>query len=763
MEIIKSFYRKYTHNKQSFLINSLSLIPGLVCCLLIFSWIVFQVNFDKFHSKIDRILLVRSYVDNEASRQYFYGCGSGVASAIKQDFPEVEQSAEVSYRGGEICAGDQKFYLTYGYADPEIFQILDINLTEGASYEKGENKCVISDRYAKALFGGKSAIGEFVTIGGENRVVCGILKEDWPRNSSFYFSALLPMDSGEPYWGGNGLSTFALLDKAENIPLFQEKIKDQYKELMPKDWHLDAYKFQDRHLVIEGNQSRVYLLGFLALFLLVVACINFVNLATASFMTEALQIGIHKIMGATRLKLMCRYMYNVFFLVLLAFIVAVVLAIVCLPVFASLIEQFVSLSDYYNWPTVLLCVGMIGFTTLFTGLYPAIFLSSFQPINALRSKTPGTANSGFFRNTLVSVQFIISIVLIISILTVSKQINMYNGMDLGYEREEIIYVDLQGTDQSNAFVLKQELLKDPSIVAVSACHNLPTNISWNGGWDWEGAPADFNINFYFTHVDSDWAKVMGIKMQEGSFFSDDNPGVVINQEVKKIIGWGDCKDKYLDRGDRSNFKITGVMDKFLFGNFKLEQKPLVICPLKENVYNLKPSYLVVRVRGNQLTAMYDLVKNKAKEINGGDKVGFLSELTQNFLREEQQTIKIVSLFSGLAIVISCLGLFGMATYVMQWKRKEIGIRRVNGAKVSEIIWLLNINFIRPIAVAFIISCPIAYYLMSRWLEQYLYRVVIGWDIFVFTGLITVAVVVLTLTWKSRKAATENPVKSLRNE
>lgn len=763
MEIIKSFYRKCVHNKQSFLINILSLIPGLVCCLLIFSWILFQVNFDKFHSKIDRILLVRSYADNEAGREYSYGSGSSVASAIKQDFPEVEQSAAVAYRGGEICAGDQKFYLTYAYADPEIFQILDINLIEGELYEKGENKCVISDRYAKALFGGKSAIGEFVSIGGENRVVSGILKEDWPRNSSFHFAALLPLDIGFPGWSDNHHANFALLDKAENIPLFQEKIKDQYKDLMPKDCHLDAYKFQDRHLVIEGNQSRVYLLGVLALFLLFVACINFVNLATASFMTESLQTGIHKIMGATRLKLMCRYMCNVFFLVLLAFMLALALAVVCLPVFASLIGQAVIISDYYNWPVVLLCVGMIVFTTLFSGLYPAIFLSSFQPINALKSKNPGTANSGFFRNALVSVQFIISIVLIISILTISKQINMYNGMDLGYEREEIIYVDLQGTDQSRAFVLKQELLKDPSIVAVSACCDLPTNIGWNGGWDWEGAPADFDINFYFTHVDSDWAKVMGIKMQEGIFFSDDNPGVIINQEVKKIIGWGDCKDKYLDRGDRCNFKITGVMDKFLFGNFKLEQKPLVICPLKENVYDLKPSYLVVRVRGNQLIAMHDLVKNKAKEINGTDKVGFLNELTQNFLREEQQTIKIVSLFSGLAIVISCLGLFGMATYVMQWKRKEIGIRRVNGAKVSEIIWLLNINFIRPIAVAFVISCPIAYYLMSHWLAQYLYRVAVGWDIFVFTGLITVAVVVLTLTWKSRKAATENPVESLKSE
>lgn len=763
MDIFRQFYRKFTHNKLSFLINILSLVPGLLCSLLIFSWVQFQANFDGFHSKIDRIAAVREYWNYNGGPQYAVGTSFAVGPAVKRDFPEVEQSARFSSHWQEITAGDQKFQFLLSFADPGIFQILDINLSEGTAFEESEeNKCVISERCAKVLFGEKSAIGKFVTIMKEEFVVSGVLKEDWPRNSSIpSFSVLIPVNykrlNIQNEWGGT-CQTLVLLNKAGDLPLFREKIRDHYKENYGEGntTRLDTYKLKDFHMMIKGNQSRVYLLGFLALFLLIVACINFVNLATASFTAASLQTCIHKIMGVTRLKLLYRYMTNVFLLVLSAFTLAAVLAVVCLPLFASLIGQTIRLDDYYNWQVVWLCAGIIGFTTLLSGLYPAVFLSSFQPIRVLRSKTPGGTNSNLFRNTLVSVQFIISIVLIISILIVSRQINMYNNLNLGYEREEVIYVDLHGASQGTAFVLKQELLKEPSVVAASACQDLPVNISYNTNYGGEA-------RVYFTHADCDWLKVMGTKMQEGSFFTDETPGVVINDEAKKKMGWNSSTDENFARRDSGYLKIMGVMDKFLFNNFKEEQTPLIIYPLKGNAFNLEPSYLLVRANGKTLTAMYDLILHKVKEVNRGGTVGFLSDLTQRYLLEEQQMIKIISIFSGLAIVISCLGLWGMAIYITERKRKEIGIRRVNGAKVSEIVLLLNANLIRPIAIAFLVACPIAYYIMSRWLEHYSYRVNIGWETFVLAGLITVCIVILTLTWRSWKAANENPVKCLRDE
>lgn len=768
MNVFRQFYRKFTHNKLSFLINILSLVPGLLCSLLIFSWVQFQINFDGFHTNIDRIIAVRMCWNYEGEQRYTVGTVHAVGPALKRDFPEVQQFARYNTYYREISAGDQKFQHPVTSADPGIFKILDINLVEGTVYEEGEeNKCIISERWAKVLFGDKSPIGESVTIEGEELVVSGVLKEDWPRNSSIHFSVLIPKtakrDGIQNEWGGSN-QTLVLLDKAENFPLFREKIRDHYKELQQEEYQLDAYKLKDLHLVIEGNQSRVYLLSFLALFLLIVACINFVNLATASFTATSLQTCIHKIMGITRLKLMYKYIVNVFLLVLSAFILAAVLAVVCLPFFASLIGQTVRLDDYYNWQFVGLCAGMIGFTTLLSGLYPAVFLSSFQPIRVLKNKTLVGTKSNMFRNSLVSVQFIISIVLIISILIVSRQLNMYNNLNLGYEREEIIYVDLHGTDRGTASVLKQELLKEPAVVAASACQNLPVNISYNGGgWEWEGKTEEGYVQFYFTHADNDWLKVMGTKMQEGSFFTDETPGVVINDEAKKKIGWNSCTDKYLGRGGDNSYRIRGVTDKFLFNNFKVEQPPLVIFPLKGNAFGLEPSYLLVRASGRTLTAMYDLVQHKVKEVDRGGTVGFLNDLTQRYLLEEQQMMKIISIFSGLAIVISCLGLFGMAIYVIERRRKEVGIRRVNGAKVSEIVLLLNASLLRPVAIAFLLACPLAYYIMNRWLEHYLYRVNIGWEIFVLAGFMTVCVVILTLSWRSWKAANENPVKCLRDE
>ena len=728
MNVFRQFYRKFTCNKLSFFVNVISLVPGLLCSLLIFSWVQFQINFDGFHSKIDRITVVRQYWDNPTAGRYYYsGSAPAVGPALKRDFPEVQQFTRINQKEGEMAAGDQKVRISFAAADPGIFQILDINLVEGETYKEGEeNKCIISERSAKVLFGEKSAVGEFVTLGGENLMVSGVLKEDWPRNSSFHFSMLIPFslkrDGVQNEWGTSGYKTLVLLNQAENLLLFREKIRDHYKELDEGVIHLDAYKLKDHHSVIEGNQDRIFLLSVLALFLLIVACINFVNLATASFTADSLQTCIHKIMGISRLELICRYMVNAFLLVLLAFVLAMFLAVVCLPFFALLIGQTIVLNDYYNWSFVGLCAGIIGFTTLLSGVYPAFFLSSFQPIRVLRSKSPSGTKNDIFRNTLVSVQFIISIVLIISILTVFCQLDMYNNMDLGYEREELIYVDLRGTDQGNASILKQELLKEPAVVAVSACQDLPLYISYNGsGWNWEGMPEELDVQFYFTHADNDWLKVMGTKMQEGSFFSDENPGVVLNARAKQIIGWNSCTDRYLDRGD-GNLKITGVTDKFLFNNFKVEQPPLVIFPLEGNSFGLKPSFLLVRASGRKLTALYDLVRHKVQEVNGGGFVGFLDDLTQQYLLEEQQVMKIISIFSGLAIVISCLGLLGTAIYVIERKRKEIGIRRVNGAKVSEIVLLLNANLIRPIVIAFLVACPLAYYLMNRWLEQYLHRV-----------------------------------------
>lgn len=290
----------------------MSLVQGLVCSLLIFSWVIYQTNFDRFHSKIDRIALVRVCLDNVSGHQRYPGCAPAMGPALQQDFPEVETFARINWGKSEMSAAGQKIMTTFTFADPQIFRILDFHITEGEVFQSNEpDKCLISERQAKALFGNKSPIGEIVSIAGCNLTVNGIFKEGWPHNSSFQFSAVISLlQLGEEQlaqWQNSYFfTTFLLLDQASNFQHFKEKVKDFYQKRSENNSYIEAYLLKDLHLKIEGNQSRVRLLSFLALFLLLVVCINFINLSTANFTITTLETGIHKIMGATRIRLIVK-------------------------------------------------------------------------------------------------------------------------------------------------------------------------------------------------------------------------------------------------------------------------------------------------------------------------------------------------------------------------------------------------------------------------------------------------------------------------
>lgn len=771
MNPLKEFYRKCSGDRQSFLINVLSLIPGLVCCLLILSWVMYQLSIDRFHENIDRIAVVRGAHDNPEGKTFFMGCPPVIAPTLKNECPEVKNIARVLRNNGTVSAGEVAWEFNYSWADPDLFKILDAEFIDGGPFAEGEtDKCVLAEDVAKGLFGSVSPVGKFVTLSNEglNFVVSGVVKK-LPRNNTYQYSGLFPMSklaqmrdlSG---WYGNMYVTYVLLDKPQSYGPFAEKIRERvFKEHPEYKLYLDTYWLKDRSMLIYGRQSQVYTLGIIALLMLLVACINFVNLSTAGFIKDSFQSGVRKVIGATRSRLIGNYLFYVVLLVLSAFVLAVVISIFCLPFFSTLIGQQFTVADYANWPTLFLCLSLIIVTSLLSGLYPSIFLSSFRPIDVLKGGMLKVGKSALFRNLLVVVQFTISIVLIVGILIVSKQIQMFNGMDMGYNRQEVMYVNVKGFNRSQVDVFKQALLRNSSIKAVSASKHVPTGIYWNSvGWSWEGKDPASSPLVSMTFVDKDWAEVMGIQMQEGNFGREGEQGVVINDVLKKLMGGQSVVGKDISQGDEI-YPVVGVMDKFLFNDFKIGQFPLVIFSL-EKATELNPEYLLVRVEGNEFKKMYDLIKKELNEVNGADlPVGFLDDFTQEELQTEQQVTKVVSLFSVLAVIISCMGLFGLATFLINQKRKEIGIRRVSGAKVSEIIWLLNVHFLKPIVVAFILACPIAYYVMSFWLEGYLYRVEISWWIFAFAGIITVGVAVLTLVWKSRKAATENPVKSLRNE
>ena len=765
MKLLKNFLRSFSANRQSYVINMLSLIPGLACCLLILVWIVSEMGTDRCFPKIDRIVTVRGYHEG---LNPFGGAPPAVAPTVKSEMPEVEAAARFCYAYETVKYEKEKQNITSRYIDADVFRIFDLKFTDGVSFSDDEvDKCVLSQKTAVSLFGTASPVGKTLEFENRSYTVCGVM-EDLPKNTvgAQIYLPITSRGEGLDAWYNNSFQTYVLLKDIGQYDDFARKIKDRAMQTAPQNkLYLKAGLLKDRYLVEWGRMKFVKIVGAIALFILLIACINFINLATASFAKNSFQTGIRKVIGATRRGLLIHNLLNTFLLVLLSSGVALLLAFGLLPWFNILMGRGFVPSDFVA-PLILgISAGVIVVTTLLAGFYPALFVSSFKPAKVLKGhQTIGVGKGGsWFRSTLVIVQFTIAVTLIVCTTVISKQIRMFQQMNLGYDKEEVMYVNLKEELKKNATILKAELEKEPAVVAVSLSQNVPTQINWNGtGWSWEGMDPEGSPLITFSYVDENWGKVLGVHFREGQFFSKDGGGVVINQQLADMMGGTTWVDRYINRG--KNMKIIGVLDNFLFNDFREEIPPLVIMPLTPEQVGMG-GCLMVRVEGNGLSEVHDMLKTKAKELNGGEavSVNFLNDDVEWMLDAEKQSTRMVSFFSVLAIVISCLGLFGLATFMMEQKRKEIGIRRVNGAKVGEIVWLLNVNFIKPVIVAFILACPISYYVMTLWLESYMQRTPISWWIFVLAGIITLAIAIVTLVWRSVKAATENPVNSLKSE
>lgn len=785
MDILRDFYRKCTGDRQSFLINVLSLVPGLICCLLILSWLIFQFGFDCFHTKIDRIANVYSYHDNSSGKSEWPGAPACVAPMIKEKIPGVEFVARTSINSGYVIWGDKNIRVLKNYSDPDLFQILSFKFIGGSPFKAGEtDQCVITRAVARRVFGTDIPVGQKIEIKTgsltELYTVSGVV-DDFPKNTTLAFEVLLPIDRMYAIDGPEALSgvryvreyqTYVLLASGQKKDDFENGIKDLVYQVDPEfGLYLGAAMLKDRYVDLFGDPKKMQLVTWIAALMLLVACINFTNLSTAGFTKNAFQTGIRKVIGATGNKLIRANFTHTFFTVLIAFVMAVVGSILVFPYFTSLISdadfQIVpfTLHDFFSPLMLGVGVTVILATTLIAGIYPALNISSFAPLRMMRGGADNRGNAKTFRNMLVVGQFAVSIVLVVLGCVVVKQVDMFRHMDMGYNREEIVYFKLSdGEAQRKSAILKEELLRNTDVCGVTLATGLPVEISsWSQGWTWEGRDvAEGNSIFCINHADEDWARVYDIQLREGHFFDKDRPGVVINSEMARLIGGDTFTDRYLNH-QGTIYKITGVLDEVFLGDFKKGASPCIIRPLYDEMGPVAPEYVSVKAEMKNMPSVVQALKSTAAKLNCSGEIGFLNDRVEKQLAAEKQITRIVSLFSVLTVVVSCMGLFGLATFLIGQKRKEIGIRRVNGAKIREIIWLLNIHFVRPILVALFIACPVAYYLADMWLESYVERTAVSWWIFVLAGILTLGVALLTLMWRSWRAARENPVNSLKSE
>ncbi|WP_251621951.1 ABC transporter permease [Odoribacter lunatus] len=768
MNIFKNFSRSFRMNRQANLINMLGLVTGLACCLLIVMWVLREVETDRGFKNIDRIVTLQGYHEG---RSPFFGVSPAVAPTLKQERPEVEKAARIRSAARTIKWGTESYNVSVYDADYDLFDLFSLTFTEGRPFVSGEkDRCVLTRKAAMAIFGDKAPLNEVLETEEGNFTVCGII-ENLPRRRTVATQGreeivFIPMERSEEglsSWYNNSFESYVLLNNTEGYKQFAEEVRTRAMEAAPEnELYIKAGHLKERYLYGFGHIGKVRLMGFIALVILLIACINFVNLSTASFSHSAIQTGLRKVIGASRRSLVLGYLGNTFLLVLISYLLALALAYFMVPLFGTIIGGDFSTYDLLRPEILGIGCIILVVTTVLAGIYPSLYLSSFQPVKVLKGKYTAGGAGARMRQMLVVLQFAVSITLVVCTLIVSKQIRMYQTMNLGYQWDEVIYVSLRNQAQRDkAFVLRDELLKESGVQAASVSTSIPTSIYWNSvGFDWEGKAPSHNPLISMVYADENFQKTYDIRLKEGTFFTEAEEGVLVNGKLEEMIG-GEVVGKYVEWNGNKQ-EIIGVVKDLQFNDYKNAQEPLIIFPVSAKTRWV--GVLNIRIAGGKLGETYELVRKRAREIFGEEPVvRFLERDVEYWVASERQSAQMVSFFSVLAIVISCLGLFGLATFMTDQKRKEIGIRRVNGAKVSEILWLLNVNFLKPIMVSFLIACPLSYYLMSRWLESYLQRTDMSWWIFLVAGALTTLIAFATLLWRSVKAATENPVHSLKNE
>ncbi|MEG1617128.1 MAG: ABC transporter permease [Bacteroidales bacterium] len=773
MNPFNDFYRNFIRNRQIYLLNMMGLVPGLACCLLILLWIRYEYNIDRQYPEATKIVTVAGYHEGSEA---FGGAPPIVGPTLAAENPEVLDFTRVVWGSRSLSYESEAFDIVSFDVDPGYFSIFGVEMRDGKPFGADEmNKCVVSESVAREVFGDKPAVGQMLTFDSGTFEVAGVMK-DPDKNSTVLGAAgelsrpgvcvLLPILRNKEslqYWYNNSYRTYLRMKDTPDMALFREKIKNRVMEAQPEfALYLTSDLLVNRNLYTYGNIQRMRLMGIIALAVLLIACINFINLATAGFTKSSFQTGLRKILGASRAGLIGHYLFNTFLIILISFILAIGLALLVFPIFNSMMGKSLEMRDLFSPDQIWLGLGVVVFTTLLAGIYPAIYLSSFKPLNILKGTYSRGSWNARFREVLVVIQFCVSIVLIISTLVISKQIRMFQTMDLGYEWHEVMYVSLRNENQQRkGKLLKSELLKEPSVERVSLSVSLPSNINWNGvGFQWGDDEENAKKLITFNFADEDWASVYDLKFREGTFYSDSTRGVVVNEKMLEMMDTDTGLDKEIRR-NQDAMKIVGVLDKFMFNNFKTTAEPCLILPFQEGV---SPNIVNIRVSGNNLQQVYETIQKRTEAILGEKPtVRFLDHNIELKLTAERQSSQMVTYFSVLAIIISCLGLFGLAAFMIEQKRKEIGIRRANGAQIREIIWLLNMNFIKPVLIGFVIACPVAWYLMNKWLENYMDKTSLDLWIFVGAGVITIAIAILTLVWRTWSAATENPVNCLKEE
>ncbi len=773
-------------------INILGLTVGMTACFLIFLYVQFEMSYDNMHSKADRIYRIVCDIKTPTETLKFSGPSWAIGPHLTMgDFPQVEASVRTS--GDELLVrkGNVKFQeLNSLYADSSFFQVFDFKLIKGnprTALNEPLN-IVFSESAVKKYFGNADPVGQTVLLTGEGFTakVTGVM-QDLPENSTIKADMLVSMNTMtrkfnptlNDQWGNYGNTTYVLLRPGasaaaftKQLPAFLEKMNgtemkqyNMYPTLILEKFK-DVYLRSTRDDSKTGNIKNVYIFSIVAVFILLIACFNFINLTTARSAERAKEVGIRKVVGAGKPQLTRQFIGESVIICLIAFLLTLGLAAILIPSFNTLAGKTISAGLFEKSGFIgILFLGSIAIGLL-AGIYPALVLSSFKPIAVLKGRFATGSKGIRLRKILVISQFTISIALIISVIIVYLQLNFMRQQDLGFSKDQMMVINSNGDPARDAFMHAVQGLPDVKSVSMSSSVPGGGNMTaYSKIQNVKGEMQIANLDLYF--VDFDYPKQYEMKMAAGRTFSrdfmtDTTQAMILNEAAVKMFNYRSPKDavgRDFDQWGRKG-KIIGVIKDFHFKSLQEEIKPLTM--------RIEPngcSLISVKVSASHLPGTINTIEQKWNALIPARPFSyfFLDDFFDKQYRSEQRFGKLFLNFAVLAIIISCLGLLGLASYSTMQRTREIGIRKVMGASVSNIVNLLSKDFLKLVAVAIIIASPIAWFAMHKWLQDFAYRIPIAWWIFAVAAFTAALIAILTVSFQAIKAAVSNPVVSLRSE
>ena len=783
---LKVAYRNLKKHKVYSIINISGLAIGMASCFLILLWVQDEMSYDRFHKKNPDLYRIDSTENFADGKKYHTQMTPvGLAPLLSQQIPEVTHASRCTRFGGIHLRYKDKIYYENNIraVDPDFFQMFDFQLTRGNANNllSDSYQIVITEKTAEKYFGDENPISKVITI--ENKFdlfVTGVIKEA-PGNSSIKFDGLVrfdfAMDQLErmPGGWGNAITTFVLLQG--NSPLIDvgKKISNlihSHSENSKSDYSLNPLTRIHLHFTFGSNQSMgyiryVYIFSVIAIFVLLIACINFMNLSTARSENRAKEIGMRKVVGANRKNIITQFFGESLLLAFLALCVAVVLIIILLPAFNSISGKSLEFSILVSKTFLIGIISITFFAGLVSGSYPALFLSTFKPVRVLQKSKIRISNRSPLRKILVVIQFALSIFLIIGTAVVYNQLNYMKNRNLGFDKENLLCIRMTGETPLSYQTIKNELVTHPDILGITASGRKPSITGDTGrNINWDGKNPNKHVKVIFHTIDYDYPEHLKIEMSEGrsysnKFPSDTSGAFVINEELAKLMGPGSPIGKNFSifwlKG-----KIIGVMKNYNHLPLHANIEPMVFL-LPPNPYWL--STVLVKIQPGNIESTLKFIEKTWEKIipDYPFDYSFLDEDYDRMYRVEKRLGTLLNYFAFLAVLIACLGLFGLASFTTEQRTNEIGIRKTLGASVTKIIMMLSAEFVKWVALANLIAWPVAWFVLNNWLNDFAYSTKLHIELFFLAGILAMFIALITVSYQAYRAAVTNPVDALKYE